>query len=160
VTRSSVVGLGFLAAITPGLSLAATSGDPLAGKWRADLAASRFTPDFPALRSQTMTCTIYSSGGIACTMWRVKADGQRSSGHFAARYDGHRYPLTGLPEMDGVTLRRDRHGTMAMFSKGETPVYAYRLVVSADRRRLTVRSVDPQTHRALFSIVEYVRISP
>ncbi len=91
-------------------------------------------------------------------MWRITVAGQRSSGRFAARYDGRKYRVAGMAEMDSVAMHRDGPAVIAVFSKGLQPVYGYRMAVSADRRRLTIRSVNPRTYRVVFSIVEYVRV--
>jgi len=60
--------------------------------------------------------------------------------------------------MDNVVLSRAGVSTIAVFSKGKHPVFAYRIEPSADGKRLTIRSIDPRTHRTLYSIVRYNRV--
>ena len=129
--------------------------DPLAGSWRADLAASRFAAGIPRMRSMTMTCVPRLGQRIACDAERVGTNGERETGHFAAGYDGHRYPVTGVRGSRFVTLRRDGPDVIATFGRGDTPTFAYRMVRSKDRLHLTVRSIHPRTGEPLFTTVQY-----
>ena len=102
-----------------------------------------------------MRCTPFLRGGISCDATRVTKDGKTSHATFSAQYDGRRYAVTGAPEMDGVSLRREKQTVTAIFTSGIRPVYGYRIYPSGARRRLTIRSIDPRTQRDGFSIVEY-----
>ncbi|HET9392527.1 MAG TPA: hypothetical protein VFO29_03230 [Candidatus Rubrimentiphilum sp.] len=115
---------------------------------------SRFQAGFPALRSQTMRCAPFLQAGISCDATRVTKDGQTSRTGFAAQYDGRRYAVTGDPEMDGVSLRRENQAVTAIFTNGTRPMYGYRISPSG-HGRLTIRSIDPRTQRLGYSIVEY-----
>ncbi len=105
-----------------------------------------------------MRCEIAPHGAIACTTSRVPVNGGASAAHFTARYDGRKYPVTGVPEMDNVALRRSAHAVIAVFNKGAQPIYGYRIEPSADGRHLTIHSIDPVTYRTLYSIVRYDRV--
>ena len=95
---------------------------------------------------------------IDCTATRVTANGSSSAAHFIARYDGRRYPVTGLAEMDNVWLRHSGRTVIVVFSKGRRPVFGYRIEPSADGLHLTIHSIDPKTYRTLYSIVRYERV--
>jgi len=106
-----------------------------------------------------MQCVAALHGGVSCTATRVTANGTASAAHFTARYDGRKYPVTGVPEMNNVVLRRSGHVVIAVFSKGARPIYGYRIEPSADGMHLTIHSTDPVTYRTLYSIVRYNRVS-
>jgi hypothetical protein len=102
-----------------------------------------------------MRCTPFLREGISCDATRVTKEGRTSHAGFAAQYDGRRYAVNGAPEMDGVSLRREKQTVTAIFTSGIRPVYGYRIFPSGDGRRLTIRSIDPRTQRDVFSIVSY-----
>ena len=134
--------------------------DPLAGVWRLNLARTRYSPSADPRRDEVMECTAFRSG-VRCTITSVRSNGQRLVGRFAARYDGGSAPVSGMPGMDGVTLRRagDR-AVDATFTDHGTPVYGYRATRSPGGETLTVVSVDPATRAPLRSVVVYDRVSP
>jgi hypothetical protein len=136
-------------------TVAPFSSDPLAGSWRANLAASRFAAGLPRPRSLMMTCVPEPQRHIACIAVRAAANGRLDTANFSARYDGRPYPVSGVRQMDFVTLRRKADDVIAVFSKGKRPAFAYRMTRSADGRHLTVRSIHPFTGETLYSIVQY-----
>ncbi len=132
------------------------ASDPLVGRWRAALPESVFSPDFPALRCQTLNC-VPSGQGVRCVAVRVTAQGSRSEMEFTARYDGREYPVTGSPDVDAVVLRRTGQTVEGTFLKAHHATFAYRIAFSANRRRLTITSLHPDTRQKLRSIVVYER---
>src|SRR6266849_5118589 len=79
--------------------------DSLLGEWSMNLAKSRFVAGFPELRSQTMACERHGQG-VKCLTVRTPVSGQQTRSEFTANYDGHEYPVTGTPDMNGVSLKR------------------------------------------------------
>ena len=132
--------------------------DPLAGVWRLDLARTHSGGGADHRREETMACGPIR-GGMRCTITSVRSDGRRLVGRFAAQYGGPAGPVTGIPEMDGVTLRRaGERAVDATFTRRGTPGFAYRAEQSPDGRTLTVVSVDPVTRARLRSVVVYDRV--
>jgi hypothetical protein len=131
-------------------------GDPFAGVWRLDLARTHYSPSADPRREETFSCAP-ASRGVRCTITSVRADGRRLVGRFAAAYDGRPGPVSGIPDMDRVTLRRSgARAVDATFSDGARPVFGYRATRSASGDTLTVISVDPVTRRKGESVVVYV----
>lgn len=104
-----------------------------------------------------MTCRA-SRRGIWCVNTRITASGHRIRSTFHARCDGREYPVLGAEEFTGVRLHRLGPRTLrGGFTRGSEVVFAYRIEGSIDGRRLTIRSIDPQSGRYLTSTVVYDR---
>lgn len=139
------------------MSLQAAGPDPLVGHWVAALDKSTFAPGFPALKHQSLVCNALGTA-VRCVAVRVTAKGIRTQSEFTAQYDGKEYPVTGSDEMTGVILKqagsRIIEGT---FLKNHRAVFGYRVRAAPNGRLLTVTAVDPDTRRALRSVVVYQR---
>jgi hypothetical protein len=132
------------------------SSDPLAGRWVLNLARTHYGPGVDHRTKETFSCEATSPAEVACQIQSVRADGRSLLGKFVAAYDGTAYPVTGIPDVDHVRLQRiDAFIADATFSRGGTPVFAYRTFRAPDGRSLTVVSVDPVARTVLNSVVVY-----
>jgi len=139
------------------LSITAASADPLAGKWRLNVARSHYGGGAEPRRQETFTCQA-DREALKCTIESVRADGRRFVGTFTAAYDGKPHLAAGIPDVDQVTLQKlDEYIADATFSYKGKPVFGYRAIRSDDGQSLTVVSVEPATRGVLSSVVVYDR---
>ena len=138
-------------------SAMAQSADPLAGRWKLNLARTHYGQGVDRRKEETF---VWKSGkhGVTCTINSVRSDGRRLVGTFSAAYDGKDYATTGVKDIDNVRLQLVNESIVdATFSYKGKPVFAYRAVRSDNGRSLTIISVDPVTRAALTSVVVYER---
>lgn len=153
--RDAIAVLCLLAALS--FLGAASRGDPLAGTWGLNRAKSHYGGGAEERKEETMRCEA-SGDVISCTIDGTRADGRKLTGRFRARYDGPVSDATGIPEVDQMRISKvSATIAEATFLLRGRPVFAYRATQSADRRRLTIILVDPETGRALSSVVVYDR---
>jgi hypothetical protein len=125
--------IGAIIAIGSGTALAA---DAVVGTWKLNLAKSTFSPG-PAPKSQTR---IYaeSAQGMTLTVKTTAADGKDSSSNLNFKEDGKPYPVSGNPDFDMVSVKRDAaltvHSTQT--KEGATVSTAVR-TVSKDGKTMT-----------------------
>ena len=139
------------------LSATAASADPLAGKWTLNLGRSHYGGGAERRKQETFTCQV--DGELRrCTIESVRVDGQQLVGTFSAPYDGKPHPVSGIPDVDQVTLRRlDEFTADATFSYKGKAVFGYRAIRSDDGRSLAIVSVEPTTRVVGNSVVVYDR---
>jgi hypothetical protein len=94
---------------------------------------------------------------IQCSTERVDLEGVRTRSDFTAAFDGKRYPVTGIPEIATVSLKRYPDFVDADFFSATAPVFSYRLRVSGDGKVLTIISIDPTTRNPLHARLVYRR---
>jgi len=93
---------------------------------------------------------------LRCSIESVRAGGRSLTGRFSAAYDGKRYPSSGIPGVDEVSLSKvDDFVADATFSYKGAPVFGYRVIKSDDGRYLTIVSVDPLSRKVLSSVIAY-----
>ncbi len=130
---------------------------PLAGEWRLNLARTHYGPGVDLRRSERFSCAVEKSR-IRCVIQSVRANGQELIGRFAATLDGVGSPVTGIPDVDEVQLRRPQNALLdATFLWQGKPVFGYRALQSEDGRSLMIISVDPVSRAALTTVVVYDR---
>ena len=131
--------------------------DPLSGTWILNRAKSHNGGGAEARQEEEMVCT--AEGNVVdCKISSVRVDGRKLTAAFRARYGGTPSAVSGIPDVDQVTLiKRDDSVADATFLSRGRPVFGYRSVKSADRRSLTMISVDPETRGILSSVVIYDR---
>jgi hypothetical protein len=147
-----------LPAQQPAASRAAPdSSIALTGRWRLNLARTRYGDGVDGRRSEDFDCAVVVNK-LRCTIRSVRQDGQRVVGEFEAGLDGSAGAVRGISGVDSVRIFRRVPGIAdATFSLGGKPVFGYRAYRSADGRSLTIISVDPQSRVALTSVVAYDR---
>ena|SRR5690349_11979774 len=114
--------------------------DPLVGTWTLNVARSKFSPG-PAPRGITVTYEP-ASNGLHVVAVAVQPDGTSSRSEYTAPYDGKDYPITGVPQVETVSLRQidaltservDKHGgqrvqsyTRQVYADGKTMVVTHK----------------------------------
>ena len=119
-------------------STLAQTADPLHGRWKLDLAKSKFDPG-PALKSVTVTFEP-AGDGVKVTADVVGADDKATRTSYTGNYDGQDYPLMGSNTgAETVSLKRiDARTTQRTDKKGGKVVMTFTRKVSADGKTLTV----------------------
>lgn len=136
---------------------AAATGDPLSGVWVLNPSRTYYGGGAERRKSETLQCKDRNDR-VECVITSVRDDGRAVTGRFTAAYDGKRYRSSGIPDVDQVAITRVNESIAdATFSFKGRPVFGYRIVQSANRKSLTVISVDPETRRVLNSVVTYDR---
>jgi hypothetical protein len=117
--------------------LAAQPGDPVLGTWTLNVAKSTFSPG-PGAKSGTVTFAA-AAKGIHVTADIVDAKGVTAHTDYTADYDGKDYPVTGVPGVDTVSLKRiDASSSERTDKMGGKVVQTWVRKVSADGKTLTV----------------------
>ena len=110
--------------------------DPAIGNWKLNLAKSKFAPGTaPANNSVTVEP---AGQGIKVTSTTMQPNGKRIEVHYTAYLDGQDYPVTGSPDYDTVSLKRNGVTVEGTRKKNGTVVQTYQRVVSEDRKTMTV----------------------
>jgi hypothetical protein len=109
----------------------------------------------PIRGAMSLICR-FADGSVRCEIHSVRSGGRTIVGNFAAPLDGHAGAVTGIPDVDKVTLRTVSAyiADATFFDKGK-PVFGYRAFRSSDGQSLTIVSVDPTTRVVLTSVVVY-----
>ena len=135
----------------------ARAAPSLVGNWQLNLGRTHYGPGVDRRRRERMTCTA-ESPSVRCVVRSVRADGRELTGEFTAALDGTSAPVTGIPDVDEVQLRRPNASLIdATFLWRGRPVYGYRALQSDDGRSLMIMSVDPVTHAVGTTVVVYDR---
>jgi hypothetical protein len=110
--------------------------DPAVGRWKLNLAKSKYAAG-PV--PTNLTVIIEPAGqGIKVTARTVAANGKVIETHYTAYVDGRDYPVTGSPDYDTVTLKRNGVIVDGTRKKDGKVVQTYQRVVSADKKTMTV----------------------
>src|SRR5262245_22625452 len=128
---------------------------PLVGDWRLNLQRTHYGTGVELRRDERFSCTV-DHGKLHCIIQTTRADGHQLTGEFSAGLDGTKAKVTGIPDIDEVSLSLTRDSLMdATFLLRGTPVFGYRAMRSSDRQSLMIISVDPVTRRVLTTVVVY-----
>jgi hypothetical protein len=130
-------------------------GDPTVGKWKLNLAKSKYEPG-PAPRSETRTYETSGANGIQARFDRVDAAGKTLTITYDAQYDGKDVAYTGAPDADTIALKRVDARTMdATLKKNRKVVQATHAVTSADgkTRTLTTTGTNAQGQKINNTVV-------
>lgn len=133
----------------------AAAANPMIGAWKLNLARTHYGIGADPRRSESFICR-FADRSVRCEIHSVRSGGQTIVGSFAAPLDGHAGAVTGIPDVDKVTLRTVSAyiADATFFDKGK-PVFGYRAFRSSDGQSLTIVSVDPTTRVVLTSVVVY-----
>jgi len=111
--------------------------DPFAGRWKLNVAKSKFIPG-PPLKSGTVEIE-EQSGGFKCVLDPVDAQGNARHGEWVAKYDGKDYPARMTPFADAIALSRvDADTLSASYKNGGKEILSERWLVSKDGKTLTM----------------------
>jgi hypothetical protein len=155
----AVLSLGFVASVAwmsaCALGVESKTPNAMIGRWELNLGRSHYGGGAEPRARETMVCEA-TADGIRCRIRSERIDARVLTACFVARDDGTRAPVTGFPDEDAVRLVRvDDWITDATFYSRGRPVFAYRAVLSSNRKSLTIVSVDPATRAALHSVIVY-----
>lgn len=132
--RRHVLLVAFLVLWSPAVSHA--QRDPAVGNWKLNLAKSKFAPGTAPTNN---TVLVEPAGqGIKVTSTTLRANGKRIEVHYTAYLDGKDYPVTGSPDYDTVSLKRNGVTVEGTRKKDGKVVQTYQRVVSEDRKTMTV----------------------
>ena len=130
---------------------------PLVGDWQLNLGRTHYGPGVDRRRSERMVCSVEGEG-VRCVIHSVRTDGRQLTAQFTASFGGVAAPVTGIPEIDQVQLRRPSATLVdATFLFRGQPAFGYRAFQSEDGRSLMIVAVDPVTRAAATTIVVYDR---
>ena len=117
-------------------SIGQAQPDPAVGRWKLNLAKSNYASG-PA--PTNLTVIVEAAGqGIKVTARTVASNGKVIETHYTAYVDGKDYPVTGSPDYDTVSLKRNGMIVDGTRKKDTKVVQTYQRVVSADRKTMTV----------------------
>jgi hypothetical protein len=110
--------------------------DPAVGNWKLNLAKSKFAPGTAPTNN---TVLVEPAGqGIKVTSTTMRANGKRIEVHYTAYLDGQDYPVTGSPDYETVSLKRNGVTVEGTRKKDGKVVQTYQRVVSEDLKTMTV----------------------
>jgi hypothetical protein len=131
------------------------STPPLVGSWELNVGRTHYGPGVDRRRRERMMCTAVTEK-VRCVIRSVRSDGRQTTGQFTAPLDGVPAPVTGIPDIDEVQLRRQSLSLIdAVFFLRGKPVFGYRAFRADDGRSLMIMSVDPVTGAAGTTLVVY-----
>jgi hypothetical protein len=110
--------------------------DPAVGTWQLNLAKSKYAP---GTAPANLRVIVEPAGqGVKVTTWTVRQNGQKIEVHYTAYLDGKDYPVTGSPDYDTVSLKRNGNMVEGTRKKDGKVVQTYQRFVSEDRKTMTV----------------------
>jgi hypothetical protein len=129
--------------------------DSVIGIWKLNLAKSKFAP---GTAPEENTVTVEPAGqGIRVTSTTVRGR-KRIVVHYTAYLDGQDYPVTGSPDYDMVSLKRNGVTVEGTRKKNGTVVQTYQRVVSEDGKTMTVATTGKDASgRTLNSVAVFDR---
>ena len=129
--------------------------DSVIGIWKLTLAKSKFAPGTAPTEN---TVTVEPAGqGIRVTSKTVRAR-KRIVVHYTAYLDGQDYPVTGSPDYDMVSLKRNGVTVEGTRKKNGQVVQTYQRVVSEDGKTMTVATTGKDASgRTLNSVAVFDR---
>jgi hypothetical protein len=138
----------------PAVGLAQT--DPAVGNWKLNLAKSKFAPGTAPMNLRVL---IEAAGqGVKVTSTTLRANGKTIVVHYTAYLDGKDYAVTGSPDYDTVSLKRNGVTVEGTRKKDGKVVQNYQRVVSPDRKTMTVATTGKDaTGQTLNSVAVFDR---
>ena len=107
--------------------------DPAIGNWQLNLAKSK---DAPGTAPANLHVTVEAAGqGVKVTATTVRQNGQKIVVEYTAYLDGKDYLVTGSPDYDSVSLKRNGNMVEGTRKKDGKVVQTYQRVVSEERGR-------------------------
>jgi hypothetical protein len=135
---------GCIVGLALSVAHATSSGDPVLGTWKLNVAKSEFTPG-PGWQSQIRVYQV-TPEGVAVTWAGVDAKGEKMQVSYSYAYDGRDYPMLGSASYDTLNAVRIDERTVRSEEKrdGKTVGVAVR-TVSPNGKVLTI--TDAGTNR-------------
>lgn len=134
--RMRVLILGFAAFAFCLTAMAAD--DPSVGNWKLNPSESKFNSGPPP---QTIVLRIEPAGdnGLKITTETIDAQGKRSVSTYNANFDNKDAPVTGDPNADSASMKRDDANTTETQTKKSGRITSFfKRIVSRDKKKMTV----------------------
>jgi hypothetical protein len=130
--------------------------DPAIGHWRLNLKKSKFAS---GTAPTNLRVTIEAAGqGVKVTSTTLRANGKTIVVHYTAYLDGKDYPVTGSPDYDTVSLKRNGAMVEGTRKQAGKVVQNYQRVVSEDRKTMIVATTGKDaTGQTLNSVAVFER---
>jgi hypothetical protein len=112
--------------------------DPSVGTWKLNPSESKFSSGPPP---QSIILKIEPSGanGLKITTETIDAQGKRSVSTSTGNFDGKDSPVTGDPNADSASLKRDDANSTETENKKSGRITSFfRRIVSRDKKKMTV----------------------
>jgi hypothetical protein len=135
--------------------------DPLLGTWRVNLETplTRFSPGYPAPKSQTYTFEAAGADEIRFRSDTVEADGTLVHSEYTARLDGKDYPITGDPNRDTVAWTRAKPFiTEGTGKKAGRPTNTFSMVIWGGGLLMTVTSTETRDGKVYENVAVYNKV--
>lgn len=117
-------------------AVALAEPDPAIGNWKLNLGKSKFAPGTAPMN---LRVTIEAAGqGIRVTSTTLRANGKTIVVQYTAYVDGKDYPVTGSPDYDTVSLKRNGATVEGTRKQAGKVVQNYQRVISEDRKTMIV----------------------
>ena len=131
-----ILAIALLGTMFAGMS--AFAADTVAGSWKLNVAASKFSGSAPKSGTRVYTET---ADGTTLDQKTVGADGKEMSMHVTIKYDGKDHAVTGNPDADTVAGKMvDTHTADFTMKKDGKVVGTVHRVVGTDGKKLTVHN--------------------
>jgi hypothetical protein len=121
---------------------AKAADDPSVGTWKLNTSESKFSSSPPP---QSIVLRIEPSGdnGLKITTETIDAQGKRSVSTFNGNFDSRDFPVTGDPNADSASLKRDDANTTETQNKKSGRITGFfRRIVSRDKKKMTVTKTE------------------
>lgn len=130
--------------------------DPAIGNWKLNLAKSKFARGTAPMNLRVL---IEVAGqGVKVTSTTLRANGKTIVVHYTAYLDGQDYPVTGSPDYDTVSLKRNGTTVEGTRKQAGKVVQHYQRVVSEDRKTMIVATTGQDaTGQTLNSVAVFDR---
>jgi hypothetical protein len=154
-TRSLSVFVLILLLAAVAVNFAAAAGDPHSGTWKMNAEKSKYSPG-PGPKSTTLKIEA-DEKQIKLSADGINADGTELHVAYTAKLDGKDNPVTGIPNVDSVSVTRLKDGAIqSQQKKGGQVVMTITSVVSKDgkTRTSTWKGKDAQG-RDVNNVVEF-----
>ena len=135
--------------------------DPLLAAWKLNLETphTRFSPGYPAPRSQTYTFEAAGADEVRFRGDTLQADGTLVHSEYTARLDGKDYPVTGDPHRDTVAWRRTKpfitEGASKKAGQGTNP---FSIVIWGGGLLMTITSTETRDGKVYENVAVYNKV--
>jgi hypothetical protein len=135
-TRSLTIFVMILLLTALAVNTAAAPADPHSGTWKMNPGKSKYSPG-PGPKSLTVKVEA-DEKQIKLNADGINGDGTEIHVAYTAKFDGKDYPETGIPNVDAVSVKRLKDGSIqSQQKKGGQVVMTITTVVSKDGKTRT-----------------------
>lgn len=121
---------------------AKAADDPSVGTWKLNTSQSKFS-SAPPPQSVVLRIEPLGDQGLKITTETIDAQGKRSVSTFNGNFDSKDSPVTGDPNADTASLKRDDANTTETQNKKAGRITSFfRRIVSRDKKKMTVTKTE------------------